>query len=242
MLEDKLSLEKLLHKIRRLAPIDADDERAIRALRLRKEQTSARKYLVREGAVPTECCLLVDGYAQRSKVAADGGRQIVSFHVPGDMLDLQHLFLSRADHDVQTVTEATVAWVPMSDLRSLITERPIVGAAFWRDALIDASIFREWVLNVGRRDAKTRIAHMLCEFVVRNAAAGAGEPQGMTIPFTQEEIADATGLTPVHVNRMLRSLSEQGLLQRLARGLEVRDWAGLRNAASFDGAYLHAAA
>jgi CRP-like cAMP-binding protein len=239
---DKPSVEKLVEKVRRLAPIDADDEGAIRALRLREEQIGARDYLVREGTVPTECCLLIEGYAQRSKIAADGGRQIVSFHVPGDILDLQHLFLGRADHYVQAVTDATVAWVPMSDLRSLIADRPVVGSAFWRDVLIDASIFREWVLNVGRRDAKTRIAHMLCEFIVRNAAAGGGEPGGMEIPFTQEEIADATGLTPIHVNRMLRTLTDAGLIRRNGRRLEVHNWPGLRHAAVFDEAYLHAAA
>lgn len=239
---DKPSVEKLVEKIRRLAPIDAEDERAIRALRLREAQVGARDYLVREGTVPTQCCLLLEGYAQRSKIAADGGRQIVSFHVPGDILDLQHLFLGRADHHVQAVTEATVAWVPMSDLRSLITDRPVVGTAFWRDVLIDASIIREWVLNVGRRDAKTRIAHMLCEFIVRNAAASGGQPEGMAIPFTQDEIADATGLTPIHVNRMLRALTDAGLIERNARRLEVHSWPGLRQVAGFDEAYLHAAA
>lgn len=192
--------------------------------------------------MPHECCLLIDGFAARSKLTANGGRQIVSFHMVGDILDLQHLFLERADHDVQAITDVRVAWVPMAELRRLVAEHPIIGTAFWRDALIDASIFREWVLNVGRRDAKTRIAHMLCEFIVRCEAVGLGTPERIQVPFTQEEIGDATGLTPVHVNRMLRELSEERLIKRSGRALEILDWNGFRRVAGFDAAYLHAAA
>ena len=235
-------LSILIRKMRRLAPIDADDEQAVLALPSRVGRAAASEYLVRDGSTPNECCLLVDGYASRSKLAVDGGRQIVSFHLPGDILDLQHLFLERADHDVQTTTGATIAWIPMADLRSLIARRPTVGTAFWRDALIDASIFREWVLNVGRRDAKTRVAHMLCEFVARSEAAGLGTSQRMRLPFTQEEIADATGLTPVHVNRMLKALTDDGLIRRNGRHLEICDWQGFQRASGFEKAYLHAAA
>jgi CRP-like cAMP-binding protein len=235
-------LAALVRKLHRLAVIDAEDERSVLSLPHRVSQVTAREYLVREGAVPSECCLLVEGYASRSKVAVDGGRQIVSFHLPGDILDLQHLFLERADHNVQAITDATILWIPMAELRALVTRRPTIGTAFWRDALIDASIFREWVLNVGRRDAKTRIAHMLCEFIARTKAAGLGSPQQVTLPFTQEEIGDATGLTPVHVNRMLRDLIEEGLIERTGRSLRISDWPAFKRAAGFDQGYLHAAA
>lgn len=235
-------LSTLLGKLRRLGPIDEEDEREILALPIRSTRHSAQEYLIREGAVPTHCCLLIGGYASRSKLAADGGRQIVSFHVAGDLLDIQHLFLERADHDVQTITQATVVWISMPELRSLLLRRPKVGTALWRDALIDASIFREWVLNVGRRDAKTRIAHMLCEFVARSVAAGLGTPQHLLLPFTQAEIGDATGLTTVHVNRMLRALETDGLIRREGRNLLVLDWARFQHVADFNKAYLHSAA
>jgi CRP-like cAMP-binding protein len=235
-------LRQLARKLGDLAPINGDDAEAVSSLPFRLSRVAAREYLVREGSVPTECCLLLEGYAARSKTAADGGRQIVSFHIAGDLLDLQHLFLERADHDVQAITAATVAWVPMDRLRSLIATRPQIGTALWRDALIDASIFREWVLNVGRRDARTRIAHMLCEFIARCARAGLSSPQRMQLPFTQEEIGDATGLTPVHVNRMLRELEEEGLIRRAGRTVAIDDWPGFQRAAGFDPAYLHQAA
>jgi CRP-like cAMP-binding protein len=218
------------------------DEQAVFALSHSVSRVAPREYLVREGDLPKHCCLLIEGYASRSKLAVDGGRQIVSFHMAGDILDLQHLFLECADHNVQAITEGMVAWIPMNGLRELATNHPMIGTAFWRDALIDASIFREWVLNVGRRDAKTRIAHMLCEFIARSEVAGLGSPQSIELPFTQEEIADATGLTLVHVNRMLRCLAEDGLLKRTGRSLQILDWNRFKKAAGFDQSYLHAAA
>ncbi len=232
----------LIGKLRRLAPLTDTDERAILALPHRVERVEARTNLVREGSCPHECCLLVEGFAARNKLANDGGRQIISFHIAGDILDLQHLFLERADHNVQALTSASVLWIPMKELRAAAMGCPNIGTAFWRDSLIDAAIFREWVLNVGRRDAKTRIAHMLCEFIVRCEVAGLGSPQRMKLPFSQEEIADATGLTPVHVNRMLREMDEEGLIVRSGRTLEIQDWARFKRVATFDRAYLHAAA
>jgi CRP-like cAMP-binding protein len=237
---DPLSL--LTKKLDRMVNLDSRDREALAALPYRLEQVKAGDYLVREGRDTSDCCLLVEGYACRHKTARGGGRQIVSFHLPGDVLDLQHLLFSRADHNVQTITAASVAWIPASELKRLSQNHPRVGEALWRDTLIDASIFREWVLNVGRRDAKSRIAHMLCEFAARRQAAGLGPPERFDLPMTQEHIADATGLTPVHVNRMLRELREQGLIERRGRELRIVDWEAMRSAADFDAAYLHAAA
>ncbi|ONF97111.1 Crp/Fnr family transcriptional regulator [Sphingomonas jeddahensis] len=233
----------LIRKLRLLAPtLNEEDEDALLALPHRLEHVRARSYLVREGTIPDECCLLIEGYAARSKLAFDGGRQIVSFHIAGDILDIQHLFLERADHDIQAITDAAILWISKAELRKLVLRRPAISVALWRDSLIDASIFREWVLNVGRRDARTRIAHMLCEFIARCEAVGLGTPQRMNLPFSQEEIADATGLTPVHVNRMLRELSEEGLITRSGRALEVQNWDRFQRVAGFNQAYLHAAA
>lgn len=242
MMTRDIAAKGLLRKLGGISILEADDRAAIEALSMRLVSYGPRHSLVREGSLPTACCLLVDGYAARSKLTAEGRKQIVSFHVSGDLLDLQHLFLERADHDVRTITSARVAWIPMSELRALMTARPAIAMVFWRDAMIEASITREWVLNVGRRDAKTRIAHMLCEFVVRSEAAGLGTPERMCLPFTQEDISDATGLTSVHVNRMLRSLDADGLIVRKDRFIEVKDWEGFRRAAGFNDAYLHLAA
>jgi CRP-like cAMP-binding protein len=239
---DNVAIELVVRKLDRLAQLDESDRDAIRSLSLRLSAVSADHVLVREGDVVSDCCILLDGYACRHKLASNGGRQIVSFHLPGDILDLQHLLLSRADHNLQTITAATVAFVPAADIRRLAQEHPRVAEALWRDTLIDASIFREWVLNVGRRDAQSRVAHMLCEFAARREAAGLGPIERYELPMTQDQIADATGMSPVHVNRALHALANSGVIARDQRQVEITNWARLREVADFDPVYLHAAA
>lgn len=232
----------LIGKLEKLAELNSKDREKILSLPDSRQRVRAGDYLVTEGSDTSRCCLLVEGYACRHKYTADGKRQIVSFHMAGDILDIQHLLLPIADHNVEAITDATVAWVSSQELKALAWERPNIGQALWRDTLIDASIFREWVLNVGRRDALTRISHMLCEFVVRAQAAGLGSAETCELPLTQEQIADATGMTSVHVNRMLRILREEGVIAIRERKMEVINWNGLRQIAAFDAAYLHAAA
>lgn len=240
--DDADPLKAVIRKLHRLSALGDADQQAFRELPFRIATVPAVRYLVREGDQVTECCLLLDGFACRHKMTAAGGRQIVSFQLPGDILDLQHLFLPRADHNVQTVTDATVAWVPCAALKKLSQDRPAVAAAIWRDTLIDASVFREWVLNIGRRDARSRIAHMLCEFAARRAAAGLGPPESFRLPMSQEQIADATGLTNVHVNRMLQELGQLGVIARDKREVKILNWDLMRRIADFDPAYLHSAA
>jgi CRP-like cAMP-binding protein len=233
------SLDCVVEKLNALVPLPDDAREALARLPYTIEDVREGKHLVKEGSRPTQCCILVEGFACRYKVNAQGGRQIVSFHVRGDILDLQHLLLETADHHVQTITPATVAWLRRDDLRELARSRPELGEALWKDSLIDASIFREWVLNVGRRDAKSRIAHMLCEFLTQCEAAGLGSPEACYLPMTQEEIGDATGLTSVHVNRMLAELTKEGIIERVGRELRVRDWERMKFVADFDPVYLH---
>lgn len=234
--------DALIQKLRSLNALQPEEMEAVRHLPIRKVEVRSGTTIIYEDQQITECCLLLEGYACRYKVASDGGRQIVSFHIPGDILDIQHLLFDRADHNVQTISAATLAYFPMAALRTLIDERPAIGTALWRDCLVDASVFREWVLNVGRRCAKERIAHMLCEFAARAESAGIGPAQGLALPMTQADIADATGLTPVHVNRMLRALREDGSLARQGIRFFIADWELLKRTADFSPNYLHLAA
>jgi CRP-like cAMP-binding protein len=240
--EDGCTLDGMILKLARLAELTAEDRQALSSLTYTTTNVPNGRYLVREGTRVSDCCLLVAGYACRHKLTVGGGRQIVSFHLPGDLLDVQHLLLEAADHNVQAITDASVAWIPRSQLRILAWRRPAIGEALWRDSLIDASVFREWVLNVGRRDARSRVTHLLCEFAARCRALGIGSDGCFDLPMTQEQIADAVGLTPVHVNRMLMALATDGAIKRKGRKVEVNDWERLRRIADFDPAYLHAAA
>lgn len=242
MTPDDRVLLPLVRKLERLSHLEAADRQAVLSLPFRLEDAPAGRMLVREGDAPVECCVLLSGFVCRHKSTSDGARQIVSFHLAGDILDVQHLKLRRADHNVQTITRAQIAWMPREAMNRLLQDRPKVADALWRDALIDASIFREWVLNVGRRDARARVAHMLCEFAARREAAGLGSPEQFELPMTQEQIADATGMTVVHVNRTLRALTEEGAIARDGREIRISDWARMRKIADFDPAYLHDAA
>jgi len=239
---DNQPFAQVIRKLDRLASLQQADREALRSLPFRLQTAPQNHYLVREGDVVTDCCVLLEGYVCRHKTTFKGDRQIVSFHMPGDILDLQNLLLSSSDHNLQTITKATFARVPAAELRRIAQERPAVNEALWRDTLIDASIFREWVLNVGRRDAKSRIAHMLCEFASRREQAGLGSPERFELPMTQDQIADATGLTPVHVNRMLHELDNDGVIVRNRREVQITDWARMCRIGDFDAGYLHEAA
>lgn len=233
------AIQKLIDKVTSLDNIARAEAEALRALTVRVSHVAGGSAIVSDGTRIVECCLLLDGFACRHKVASDGGRQIVSFHIPGDILDTQHLLFDRADHNIEAITAARIAYFPTRELRELVQARPGLARAFWRGCLVEASIFREWVLNVGRRDAKMRVAHMLCEFVERCVAAGLGSAQGFTLPMSQEDIADATGLTSVHVNRMMRSLREEGVIEGSGRAFRIIDWERMKHVADFHPDYLH---
>jgi CRP-like cAMP-binding protein len=235
-----LPMKKLVAKLASRAALSADDEAAILALPYVVRTYEPNAYLLREGAPPNRhCSFVLSGYAYRQKLTAQGGRQIVSLHLTGDILDLQQLFLKQADHNVQALTQLETANIESAALRALAAERPAVAQAMWVDALVDASIFREWVMNVGRRDARTRIAHLLCEFAARMKAAGLNDGDRYELPMTQEQIADATGLTSVHVNRTLKSLAADGVVHRDKRFLSFTDWDNARSVADFSALYLH---
>src|SRR5205085_8287692 len=136
----------------------------------------------------------------------------------------QNMFLDLSDHAIQMLTRAVVADIPREALQDLIFQRPAIGAAVIHSTLMEASILREWVVNVGRRDARARIAHILCEFAVRLEARGLASSESFELPMTQEQLADATGLTPVHVNRVLKGLESEGLISRKRRHIEFTDW------------------
>jgi CRP-like cAMP-binding protein len=196
-------------------------------------------YMIREGEPADSCILLLTGFAYRHKVTGEGARQILSVHMSGEFLDLQNCLLGVADHNVQALTRCEIATVPANALRRLAEERPVVGRAMWIDTLIDSAIFREWIVNVGRRDSITRIAHLLCEFALRLEEAGLSADHVYELPMTQEQLADATGLTPVHVNRVLKELGRRGLIERQKRAINIVDWDQLQQIGDFSSRYLH---
>lgn len=234
------TLIPMVRKLSYRSQFEPEDEQAILNLPHIKKQLVCHDYIVREGDQTTHSCLLLSGFAIRHKIVANGARQIVAVHMKGDMVDLQNSFLGIADHGVQVLTDSEVAFIPREEITRIAVERPNVGMAMWFDTLVDGSIFREWIANVGRRDAITRLAHLLCELSLRLKVAGLGEETGYEMPLTQEQIADCTGLTPVHVNRTLRRLDHLGLIDRQnSRSIGIDDWKKLAAVGDFDSNYLH---
>ncbi|MGX7951693.1 Crp/Fnr family transcriptional regulator [Tsuneonella sp. HG249] len=232
-------IDLLLQRWERSTSLSEADRTAVRQLPFVTRSFRRDAYLVREGEPTHHCLLLLKGLAFRQKILTDGSRQIISFHIPGEFVDLQHTLLSFADHNVQSLRNVEAGQVPKDALIALMRERPQVARAVWLDTLIDSSIFREWVVNVGRRDARSRIAHLLCELALRLRAADQSDAQTCDFPMTQEQLADATGLTSVHTNRTLQELRRSGLITLSEQKLTVLDWEGLADVGDFNERYLH---
>lgn len=232
-------LQAMLRKFELRAPLEEADREAFLALPCRLRVVEPNGYIVREGDRPDRSCVLVSGFAVRHKLTDEGSRQIVSIHVAGDFLDLEGALLNVSDHNIQTLTRCEIGIIPRGALRDLLLSHPRLASAMWVDTLIDGAIFREWVVNIGRRDARGRIAHLLCELARRLEIAGLSRKSGYELPMTQDQIADATGLTPVHVNRVLRQLDGEQLIVRSRRHIAIPDWDRLSAVAGFNETYLH---
>lgn len=239
MTEHRSPLQLFVRKLEQHVPLEETDRREIAKLPFKLRTLEASTYITREGDSPDYCAVLVSGFAYRQKLTGQGARQIVSLHIPGDALDFQQLFLNVSDHNLQTLTRAEVAFIPRESLLELARTNPRVAHGILVWTLIEASIFREWVLNVGRRDSRTRMAHLLCEFAVRLEAQRLANEHQYELPMTQEQLADVLGLTPVHVNRTLQTLAAEGLITRRRRRLTIPDWEGLREVGDFNARYLH---
>ena len=232
-------LAPLLRDIESRVALGPGDRQALLGLPVRLRTLDTGAYVVREGDQPEHCCVLIDGYAFRQKITGSGGRQILAICIPGDAVDLQNMFLNTSDHSVQMLGRGMVADIARQAVQDLVMGHPAIGAGVIQLSLVESSIMREWVVNVGRRHARERIAHILCEFAVRLEARGLAEDGGFELPMTQEQLGDATGLTPVHVNRVLKALEADGLITRRRRQIQFNDWRSLQDAGDFSRRYLH---
>jgi CRP-like cAMP-binding protein len=229
----------LIRRLSLSAVLSSTESQAISALPVTLRSYKTGQDLARQGDKPTQSCLMIEGFACRSKVVDDGRRQIFSFHIPGDVPDLHSLYMDYMDHDLVTLTASRVAFIPHASLRDLMLSHPRLIGALWRETLIDAAIFREWMVGMGQRSGIARITHLLCEIIVRLRAIGLMEGMSLRLPITQEQIGDAIGLSPVHVSRVFKELRATRLIGTEGRTLTVRDWDGLVALGEFDADYLH---
>ncbi len=230
---------RLVQKLGSITDLTQPEREALMALPMRVQDMRPDQDIVREGDRPTHSCLLIEGFACRYKFTKTGKRQIFAFQTPGDIPDLLTMHLKTLDHSLGTITPCRLGFIRHDHLGDLVREHPRLGDVFWRDTLIDAAIFREWMLGIGRRSARTRIAHLFCEMVTRLDGVGLKEGNTVPLPITQTELGDALGLSTVHVNRTLQDLRGDGLVEWEGGVLQVRDWEALKLAGEFDPTYLH---
>ncbi|MGI4732048.1 MAG: Crp/Fnr family transcriptional regulator [Janthinobacterium lividum] len=235
------TLEPFVRKLERLGPLAPDVRDAILALRSTGRTFAPGDLLLREGAPATHSVVITSGFAFRHKTLADGGRQILSIQIPGDGVALVAALGRRSDYDLQGLTHGHATSIPTDAIRALMDAHPQVMAALWAETAAEAAIQREWTVNVGRRDARARIAHLLCELAERQASATQQARDRFELPLSQEQLGDATGLTAVHVNRMLQALTEEDAIRRDRRRITVPSWPRLAAIAGFEPDYLRTA-
>ena len=229
----------LILKLDSICTLTDDERQALQNLPMQVAVIKEAQDIVRAGDRPSRSCLLLSGFACVYKMTGAGKRQIVGFSIPGDMPDLQSLHLEVLDNSLSTLTQCRVGFITHEALRDLCNRYPRITSAFWRECLIDAAIFREWVMNVGQRDAYSRIAHVFCELLVRLRVVGLAEDHSCDLPITQAEFADAIGVSNVHVNRVLQDMRAHGLIELSGDRLKVPDWETLKRVGDFDPTYLH---
>jgi CRP-like cAMP-binding protein len=232
-------LEPLVRKLECEAGLSAEERKAVLSLPVTIRQMRADHDIVGERDQPSQCCLVLDGWLNRHKILQDGTRQILSFHIAGDMPDLHGLHLTTMDHSLSTLVSSKVAFVQHETIRTLLSDYPRLGHLLWRDTLIDAAIFREWIVGMGRRDAPARIAHLLCELFVRMRAVRLTTGYSCNFPVSQSALADALGLSTVHVNRSIMELRGQAFITLEKQTLTILNWDALKRYAGFDSLYLH---
>jgi CRP-like cAMP-binding protein len=232
-------LNPLLRKLESVASLSAEEKAAILDLPITVRQMRPDHDIVRERDRPSQCCLVLDGWLCRYKILETGARQIFSFHIAGDIPDLQSLHLKTMDHNLGTLVPSTVAFIQHDSVRALAKDFPHVCNVLWRDTLIDAAIFREWMVGMGRRNAPSRIAHLICELFTKLRAVGLTRGYTCDFPITQSVMGDALGLSTVHVNRSLMELRGKGLIKLEKQVLTILNWHGLQKEGGFDPLYLH---
>lgn len=238
-MDRELVLAALLRRLETVSGLDNADIAAIRALPIVVRPWEAGRAIVSDGDRPTDCCLIIEGFCVRSKMTISGQRQILSIHITGDIPDLQSLHLHRMDHALVTLVPSTLGFISHASLRALTRARPNIAEVLWRDTLIDAAIFREWIVNVGQRPATSRLAHVVLELRERLAVIGRARSDTFEMPLTQEQVGEALGITPVHANRIIKQLRDERIVD-ISRGrVTVLDPTKLEELGQFDDLYLH---
>lgn len=229
----------LILKLERANALAPEDRARLESIITPTRKFGPREDLIREGEAPDNVHLVLDGFACRYKVLADGKRSIVAFLLPGDFCDLHVAILGQMDHTVAAITLCTIVEIPRATIDDLSVNFPRITRALWWSTLVDEAILQEWLVNIGARASDKKVAHLFCELLVRLQVVGGASENSFSLPLTQEELGDTLGISTVHVNRVLQQLREDGLILQQGRVVTIPDVTRLKDFAGFDPDYLH---
>lgn len=232
-------MSALVRKLEHFSSFDDEELAVLEALSDLPFALGARHDIISEGDNPAGVNLIVSGYAVRYKTLADGRRQILGYFVPGDICDLRVFVLKRMDHSIATLTPASVKIIPEKQVAEVIERFPSIMRALWWATLVEESITREWLLSMGQRTGFERLAHLFCEIYHRADAVGLVDGRNVDLPWRQSDLAEMTGLSLVHVNRVLQQLRKRELIRFDGRVLTILHADELKKIALFDPRYLH---
>lgn len=224
---------------RRRRQLTADDLAVLEQAAGDVRTLDARSDLLHRGDNISVSTYLIDGFMCRYMDDRKGERQLVAVHVAGDFVDLHAYPLKRLDHDIAAITPCRIAQVPHARLDEIVAERPGLAQLLWFSTLLDAAMHREWIFRLGRFDALKKLGHFFCEMEAKLRAVGLSDGNSFLLPLTQTDLGETCGLTPVHVNRMLRELRERELLHMRAGQVTILDKPALYNLCEFDPVYLY---
>lgn len=216
-----------------------DRERLEEILSYPTETYAAGENILSEGKKVHQVHLVLRGLAARAKTLRNGKRQIMALLIPGDLCDIEVFVLQAMDHDIVAISETTCALIPAQTMEAWLTEGSGLTRALWWSTMLDSAILREWIVDHGSRDAREQIAHLCYELLVRYRVIGEGADNMFPFPLTQRQIAEATGMTSVHVNRVLKELRERGVVEIRGKTMTVVDPKRLRQMADYEPGYLH---
>ena len=231
-------IDKHLLKLRARDDVSEVEESLIRSFVSPATEIAAKKTIIRAGDRLSRSTLLLEGMMCRYKDLANGSRQITELHVAGDFVDLHSFTLKRLDHNIMAMTPCVIATVDHADLKRMTEEAPHLTRLYWFTTNLDAAVHREWELSLGRRTAISRTAHLFCELQVRLGIVGLADDKGFDLALTQVDLAECLGMTPVHMNRTLKDLRDQDVVEFRNRRVVIRDLARMRRIAEFSTEYL----
>lgn len=234
------SAQPLIDKLGRFVPLTSDEREALRNLARKPHRRRRGTDLISEGDRPNSLYLLLDGWAFRYKQLECGSRQIMAYLVPGDLCDIRIFLSEEMDHSIGLLSDASVVKVPAVEMLDILDRFPRIERALLWATLVDEATLREWLLNVGQRDAVQKLSHLFCELYVRLSIVNLiHQKDTFVMPLTQPQLADTTGMTTVHVNRSLQRLRKNGLIATKRGKLTILDFKGLAAVAGFNEQYLH---